>query len=76
MEVREGESTTVALTFVEGTPVRGKMIDPKTGAAGSVFDILNSERHNHQVEISQGILAEEYGALLKEFFQERRNKSS
>jgi tRNA(adenine34) deaminase len=50
--------------------------DPKTGAAGSVFDILNSERHNHQVEISQGILTEECGALLKEFFQERRNKSS
>ena len=51
-------------------------LDPKTGAAGSVFDILNSERHNHQVEISQGVLAEECGALLKDFFQARRNKSS
>ena len=51
-------------------------LDPKTGAAGSVFDILNSERHNHQVEISQGVLAEECGALLKDFFQARRNKNS
>ena len=51
-------------------------LDPKTGAAGSVFDILNSDRHNHQVEISQGVLAEECGALLKDFFQARRNKSS
>jgi tRNA(adenine34) deaminase len=50
--------------------------DPKTGAAGSVFAILNSDRHNHQVEISQGVLAEECGALLKEFFQERRNKNT
>ena len=50
--------------------------DPKTGAAGSVFNILNSDRHNHQVEISQGVLAEECGALLKEFFQARRNKNT
>ena len=50
--------------------------DPKTGAAGSVFDILNSDRHNHQVEISQGVLAEECGALLKDFFQARRNKNT
>ncbi len=50
--------------------------DPKTGAAGSVFDILNSERHNHQVEFSRGVLAEECGALLKTFFQARRNKNT
>ena len=50
--------------------------DPRTGAAGSVFDILNSDRHNHQVEISQGVLANECGALLKAFFQARRNKNT
>jgi tRNA(adenine34) deaminase len=50
--------------------------DPKTGAAGSVFDILNSELHNHCVEITSGVLESECSALLKEFFQARRNKSS
>lgn len=50
--------------------------DPKTGAAGSVFDILNSEQHNHRVQISSGILEQECSTLLKEFFQTRRNKSS
>jgi tRNA(adenine34) deaminase len=50
--------------------------DPKTGAAGSVFDILNSELHNHHVEIASGVLEPECSAVLKEFFQARRNKSS
>lgn len=50
--------------------------DPKTGAAGSVFDILNSELHNHRVEVTSGVLEPECSALLKEFFQARRNKSS
>lgn len=50
--------------------------DPKTGAAGSVFDILNSELHNHRVEITSGVLEAECSAMLKEFFQARRNKSS
>jgi tRNA(adenine34) deaminase len=50
--------------------------DPKTGAAGSVFNILNSELHNHRVEITSGMLESECSALLKEFFQARRNKSS
>lgn len=50
--------------------------DPKTGAAGSVFDILNSDRHNHQVETRSGVLAEQCGSLLKDFFQVRRNKTS
>lgn len=46
--------------------------DPKTGAAGSVFDVLQHERHNHRVEIREGVLAEEAGALLKGFFRARR----
>ena len=49
--------------------------DPKTGAAGSVFNILNSELHNHRVEITAGVLEQECGKLLKNFFQARRNKS-
>ncbi len=48
--------------------------DPKTGAAGSVFDILNSDRHNHGVQITEGVLAEECGQLLTAFFRVRRKK--
>jgi tRNA(adenine34) deaminase len=46
--------------------------DPKAGAAGSVFDVLQHERHNHRVEISEGVLAQEAGELLKGFFRARR----
>ena len=48
--------------------------DPKTGAAGSVFDILNSDQHNHGVQITEGVLAEECGRLLTAFFRARRKK--
>lgn len=46
--------------------------DPKTGAAGSVFDTLLSELHNHRVAVSGGVLAEESAKLLREFFRGRR----
>jgi len=46
--------------------------DPRTGAAGSVFDILISEQHNHRVEITRSVLAEESSALLKAFFRAMR----
>ena len=46
--------------------------DPKTGAAGSVFDILASERHNHRVEVGSGLLCDESAALLRDFFRSRR----
>jgi tRNA(Arg) A34 adenosine deaminase TadA len=46
--------------------------DPKTGAAGSVFDTLISERHNHRIEVRGGLLAEESAALLRDFFRARR----
>jgi len=46
--------------------------DPKTGAAGSVFDTLISERHNHRIEVQGGLLADESAALLREFFRARR----
>ncbi len=46
--------------------------DPKTGAAGSVFDTLISARHNHRVEVQGGLLADESAALLREFFKARR----
>lgn len=46
--------------------------DPKTGAAGSVFKLLPGDRHNHQVAVAGGCLAEECGERLVEFFRARR----
>jgi tRNA(adenine34) deaminase len=46
--------------------------DPKTGAAGSVFDIVRSPLLNHQVRVTPGVLAEECGGLLQDFFRSRR----
>jgi tRNA(adenine34) deaminase len=46
--------------------------DPKTGAAGSVFPLLDSDRFNHRVQVVGGVLAEECGTLLRNFFQSRR----
>ena len=46
--------------------------DPKAGAAGSVFDILDEPRLNHRPEVAGGLLAEDSTALLREFFASRR----
>ena len=46
--------------------------DPKTGADGSMFDVLQSDRHNHRVAVSEGVMAEEAGRLLTDFFRARR----
>lgn len=50
--------------------------DPKAGAAGSVLEVLNHPRLNHQMEVTSGVLAEECGAVLREFFREKRAKAS
>lgn len=46
--------------------------DPRTGAAGSVFNLLQAEPLNHQAEVCGGVLAEESASLLRDFFQARR----
>jgi tRNA(adenine34) deaminase len=46
--------------------------DPKGGAAGSVFEVLGTNRLNHKVEVQGGLLAEECAALLQDFFAARR----
>ena len=46
--------------------------DPKAGAAGSAIDLSESPAFNHRFEIMGGVLADECGALLKEFFETRR----
>lgn len=46
--------------------------DPKTGAAGSVLDVFSSKQINHQTVIEGGMMAQECGQLLRDFFKERR----
>jgi len=46
--------------------------DPKTGAVGSVFDLLTDPRHNHRVDVAEGVLADEASAMLSGFFKRRR----
>jgi tRNA(adenine34) deaminase len=46
--------------------------DPKAGFAGSLGDLVRDPRLNHRVDVEGGLLAEEAGELLREFFRERR----
>ncbi len=46
--------------------------DPKTGAAGSVIDLFADPRLNHHATLEGGVLAGEWGALLREVFATRR----
>ncbi len=48
--------------------------DPKTGAAGSVFDLLGDPRHNHRVTVQGGLLAAEASARLSAYFRAKRGK--
>lgn len=47
--------------------------DPRQGAAGSAFDLSHSRALNHAVDAFGGVLAEECGAQLREFFRRRRD---
>jgi tRNA(adenine34) deaminase len=47
--------------------------DPRQGAAGSAFDLANARALNHRVDTFGGVLGDECGALLKEFFRRRRD---
>ena len=49
--------------------------DPKTGAAGSVFDLLADPRHNHRIDVVGGVLAEVAGPMLTAYFRARRGKA-
>jgi tRNA(adenine34) deaminase len=46
--------------------------DPKAGAAGSVLAVVNHPQLNHQMEVTSGVLADECGEMLRNFFRERR----
>ncbi|MDF0377289.1 tRNA adenosine(34) deaminase TadA [Methylophilus sp. YYY-1] len=46
--------------------------DPKTGCCGSVVNLMAEQKLNHHCEVSHGVLADECGALLSDFFRQRR----
>jgi tRNA(adenine34) deaminase len=48
--------------------------DPKGGCAGTLMNLLNEKRFNHQVEVSKGILEEECGLMLSDFFRDLRKQ--
>ena len=48
--------------------------DPKAGACGSVLSVVNHPQLNHQMQVEQGICAEESAELLRNFFRERRQE--
>jgi tRNA(adenine34) deaminase len=50
--------------------------DPKTGACGSVVDLMDEPRLNHHCAVEAGVLARECGELLSEFFAERRRTAA
>jgi tRNA(adenine34) deaminase len=51
--------------------------DPKTGACGSLYNIVQDERLNHRLEVTVGVLEQDCSAMLSDFFARRRveNKS-
>ncbi len=46
--------------------------DPRAGAAGSVFDVFGERRLNHRPAVTEGVMAEACGDLLRAFFRRRR----
>ena len=80
--------TTLYVTLEPCTMCAGAMIharigrvvfgapDPRTGTAGSVIDLFSQDYHNHQIEVQGGLMHEECGQILKDFFRDRRNKKA
>lgn len=48
--------------------------DPKAGCAGTLMNLLEDSRFNHQAEVVSGVLEEKCGSMLTEFFRELRKK--
>ncbi len=49
-------------------------MNPKAGCAGSIMNLLEEERFNHQVHVTRGVLEEECGGLMKNFFKDLRQR--
>ena len=50
--------------------------DEKFGGCGSVFNIVNEQKLNHQIEVTEGLLKEQAASLMKEFFEKKREKTA
>lgn len=48
--------------------------DPKAGACGSLYDVSDDRRLNHRIEVARGVMADECGKMLKDFFKRLRSK--
>jgi len=48
--------------------------DPKAGACGTLYNLVQDARLNHRCELVSGVMADESGDLLREFFRQRRDK--
>lgn len=78
--------TTLAVTLEPCTMCAGALVlarvsrliygavDPKAGAVGSLWDVVRDRRLNHRLEVVGGVLADECGSLLREFFQGQRER--
>jgi tRNA(adenine34) deaminase len=76
--------TTMAVTLEPCTMCAGALVlarvsrliygavDPKAGAVGSLWDVVRDRRLNHRLEVIGGVLDDECGALLREFFENQR----
>ncbi|EID54619.1 nucleoside deaminase [Saccharomonospora xinjiangensis] len=81
------EGCTLAVTVEPCTMCAGALVlarvarvvfgawEPKTGAAGSLWDVVRDRRLNHRPEVHGGVLETECSALLDDFFSEHRNSS-
>lgn len=49
--------------------------DPKAGAVATLYSVLNDARLNHQVEVTEGVLAKRAGDVLKDFFKAARKRN-
>jgi tRNA(adenine34) deaminase len=50
--------------------------DPKTGAGGSVLNILHNKKLNHRIKVNGGVLEEDCSAIIKDFFRKQRAKDN
>ena len=50
--------------------------DPKAGACGTLYNIVQDDRLNHRMEVTKGVLAEQCSVILTEFFQNRRKQKA
>lgn len=49
--------------------------DPKAGCAGSLYNLLQDPRFNHQTEVVEGVLEEDCSQIMKDYFRQKRNKT-